>query len=184
MLKTMPEPTVVVPTPTVVAVHQHELTARKLSDLPDNVRLCNALAIIIAYRLFGLNDEDIANATGVEVARIDRLASSDAYNTMRDAVVRNVVDGEAASVRGSFQLYSRDAVSVLVDTMNEGRRVDKLAAARDILDRAGHRPVDVIEHRHKMEGGLTIEVIRRDEKNEAPVIDLHVEDRDDATAEA
>jgi hypothetical protein len=46
--------------------------------------------------------------------------------------------------------------------MEEGTRADRMAAARDILDRSGHRPSDVVEHRHRMDGGLVIEIVRRD----------------------
>jgi hypothetical protein len=46
----------------------------------------------------------------------------------------------------------------------------KMTAAKDVLDRAGQRPVDIIEHRHKMEGGLTIEYV--DKKDDIPTIDI------------
>ena len=46
----------------------------------------------------------------------------------------------------------------------------RMAAAKDVLDRAGHRPADVIEHKHSLEGGLTIEYI--DHKDEIPTIDI------------
>jgi hypothetical protein len=45
-----------------------------------------------------------------------------------------------------------------------------MTAAKDVLDRAGQRPVDIIEHRHKMEGGLTIEYV--DKKDDIPTIDI------------
>jgi hypothetical protein len=46
-----------------------------------------------------------------------------------------------------------------------------MSAARDILDRSGHRPADVVEHRHRMDGGLVIEVVRRDAVS-VPTIDM------------
>jgi hypothetical protein len=48
-----------------------------------------------------------------------------------------------------------------------------MAAARDILDRSGHRPSDVVEHRHRMDGGLVIEIVRRDAV--LPIIDMDKE---------
>ena len=39
-----------------------------------------------------------------------------------------------------------------------------LAAAQDILDRGGHRPVDIVEHVNKMDGELRIVHITKDEK--------------------
>ena len=34
-----------------------------------------------------------------------------------------------------------------------------------------HRPVDVIEHKHKIEGGLKIEYVTKEE-NDIPIIDI------------
>jgi hypothetical protein len=47
-------------------------------------------------------------------------------------------------------------------------------AAKDFLDRAGHRPADIVEHRHRMDGGLTIEIIRKDKDDVAPMIDMEI----------
>ena len=55
----------------------------------------------------------------------------------------------------------------LLDSDSESTRG---VAAKDVLDRAGQRPVDVVEHRHKMEGGLTIEYVEK--KDDIPTIDV------------
>jgi hypothetical protein len=49
-----------------------------------------------------------------------------------------------------------------------------MAAAKDVLDRSGHRPSDVVEHRHRMDGGLVIEIVKRDGA-QMPVIDMESE---------
>lgn len=153
-----------------------EPQVRKLDDLPDVPRVMNAVCLVLAYKLFGLSNEDIASATGTDAERIERIVGSDAYSDMHRTVVSSVMDCVSSDVRGLFQRHSRRAVGVLVETLSEGKRADKLAAARDILDRAGHRPNDVVEHRHRMEGGLTIEVIRRDGSAEVPTINMEVID--------
>jgi hypothetical protein len=156
----------------VTVVTEAEVQPKKLDDLPDRPRVMNAVCLVLAYKLFGLSDEDTANAVGTTVERVKRIVASDAYGDMRRAVVRGVLDGEAGSVRNLFQHYSRDAVGTLVETLKEGKRADRLTAARDILDRAGHRPADVVEHRLRMEGGLTIEVVRRDGNTDVPTINM------------
>jgi hypothetical protein len=45
----------------------------------------------------------------------------------------------------------------------------------DVLDRAGHRPADVVEHRVRMEGALTIEFIEKDAGKEVPTITIDKE---------
>ena len=61
----------------------------------------------------------------------------------------------------------------MVDTVNNNEMGinTRMTAANNILDRAGHRPADIIEHRHKVEGGLTIEYIKNEEQN-IPTIDI------------
>lgn len=152
---------------------------RKLSELVESPKTMNAISVIIAYSLFGLGDEDIASATGLDEVQILKLRKSDAYTSMRDAIVQSVMNAEQEHVRGIFQKNARKAATVLVDTLNSGTRPERLTVARDLLDRAGHRPSDVVEHRHRMDGGLTIEIIRRDSQDKSPVIDMTLEEEID-----
>ena len=135
---------------------------RKLSELPEVPRTMNAISVILSYTLFGLDDEEIAIATGLTIDQIGRIKVGDAYTQMHDAVVRTVLDSETNVVRELFTKNARNAAQVVVRAMEEGNRADRMAAAKDILDRSGHRPSDVIEHRHRMDGGLVIEIVKRD----------------------
>ena len=66
---------------------------------------------------------------------------------------------------------ARNAAATMVEALQAGNRSDRMAAARDILDRSGHRPADIIEHRHRVDGGLVIEYIKRG-ADDTPVIDM------------
>lgn len=147
---------------------------RKLSELPEVPRTMNAISVVLSYTLFGLDDEEIAIATNLSVEQIGRIKVGDAYTQMHDAVVRTVLDSETNVVRELFTKNARNAAQVMVRAMDEGTRADRMAAARDILDRSGHRPSDVVEHRHRMDGGLVIEIVRRNGA-EMPVIDMEGE---------
>lgn len=144
---------------------------RKLSELPEVPRTMNAVSVVLAYSLFGLDDEEIAIATGLSVEQIGRIKVGDPYTQMHDAVVRTVLDSETNVVRELFVKNARNAAQVVVRAMEEGTRSDRMAAAKDILDRSGHRPSDVVEHRHRMDGGLVIEIVKRDGA-QMPVIDM------------
>jgi hypothetical protein len=165
----MPDGTVGGDAPTLVEVPtpqeaQRIVTAarRKLSELPEVPRTMNAIGVILSYTLFGLDDEEIAIATGLSIDQIGRIKTGDPYTQMHDAVVRTVLDSETNVVRELFTKNARNAAQVVVRAMEEGTRADRMAAAKDILDRSGHRPSDVVEHRHRMDGGLVIEIVRRD----------------------
>ena len=54
--------------------------------------------------------------------------------------------------------------------MDSDNETTRMSAAKDVLDRAGQRPADVIEHKHKMEGGLTIEYVEK--KDDIPTINI------------
>jgi len=56
--------------------------------------------------------------------------------------------------------------------MSESDAKNALKAAQDILDRAGHRPADIVMHQHKVEGGLKIEYISRKIDTVLPVVEI------------
>jgi len=146
---------------------------RKVSDLPEVPRTMNAVSAILSYTLFGLDDEEIAIATGLTIDQVGRIKVSDPYTQMHDAVVRTVLDSETDVVRELLAKNAKHAAGVMVDALQAGSRSDRMAAARDILDRSGHRPADVVEHRHRVDGGLVIEYVKR-EGADAPTIDMGV----------
>lgn len=148
---------------------------RKLADLPDVPRTMNTISVVLSYSLFGLSDEEIALATGLTELQVGTIKMNDAYAQMRDTVVGSIIASESDDVRQMFVTNSRLATNILLSVLHRSKsEVNKISVARDILDRAGHRPADVVEHRHKLDGGLTIEIIQRDGKN-VPIIDLEVE---------
>jgi hypothetical protein len=148
---------------------------RKLSELPEVPRTMNAISVILSYTLFGLDDEEIAIATNMVVDQVGRIKKGDAYRQMQEAVVRTVLDAESNTVRELFVKNAKNAATVMVRAMEEGSRSDRIQAAKDILDRSGHRPSDVVEHRHRMDGGLVIEIVRRGDASNVPQIDMQIE---------
>lgn len=147
--------------------------SRKISDLPDTPRVMNAIAVIMGYTLFGLDDESIAEAVKLKPDQVIRIKKSDPYTQMYDAVVRSVMDAETDVVREFISRNAKNAASVMVEALGAGNRADRMAAARDILDRSGHRPADVVEHRHSIDGGLVIEYVKRSDEK-VPTIDMEV----------
>jgi uncharacterized protein YqgV (UPF0045/DUF77 family) len=143
---------------------------KKLRDLPESTRTMNGISAVLCYSLFGLNDDDIAEAIGTTIERIANIRALPSYVTMRNDVITNVISAEQNDVRELFVKHSRKAVNTVVEGMDAKRTSDRLKAASDILDRSGFRPADVVEHRHRLEGGLTIEVVRKD--SVLPVIDM------------
>lgn len=153
------------------AVQQVIATRRRLSDLPDVPRHMNTVSVVLAYKLFGLDDTDIAMATGLTVAQIGNLVMSDAYGKMYDTVLDSVRQSDTETVRGLMSAASVRAARSLVSFTNDPGALG-LAAVKDVLDRAGHRPADIVDHRHSMDGRLVIEYVRKDHSSSAPLIDI------------
>lgn len=170
VLKDAPPKMVEVPSATE-AVKLVTATRRRIADLPDIPKRMHVVGAVLSYRLFGFDDHEIALATGMTVDQVGRIIMSDAYTTLHDKVVQGILSAEADSVRNIFTQGARDAARN-VATM--AKRDDALGfrAAQDVLDRAGMRPVDVVEHRHRMDGELHIVHIRRTDNEKLPEIDL------------
>ena len=122
--------------------------------------------------MFGLSDNDISFVTALSSDEIESIKASDVYVELRKTLVQNILSSDANDVRGLFVQHSQAAAGVMFNAMvDQANGVGtRMAAAKDVLDRAGHRPADVIEHKHSLEGGLTIEYI--DHKDEIPTIDI------------
>tara|TARA_R110000787_G_scaffold146484_1_gene260219 strand:+ start:2172 stop:2762 length:591 start_codon:yes stop_codon:yes gene_type:complete len=163
----------VVTVPNTVDI-KREITASRMrvSDLPVPPDQMNTLSVIIGYSMMGVSDDDIANVIMIPLEQIKSIKLSDEYRLVQDGIVNNIMNSDSSSVRNMFVEGSRNAASLMVQVVNDSEMGinTRMSAAKDVLDRAGQRPVDVIEHRHKMEGGLTIEYVEK--KDDIPTIDI------------
>jgi hypothetical protein len=155
------------------AVAQVEKVSRKLSDLPDVPERMTAISVVLTYHMFGLEDSDIAIALGMRVEQVTNIKMLEAFTELQEAVIKNMV----TSTKGAVQdILEQGAVRAAKRTQHLMEHAEaesvQLSAAKDILDRTGHRPADVIEIRNKMESTLKIEHIIRTDEEHAPVIDV------------
>lgn len=141
-----------------------------LSELPGVPRTLNATGAVLTYTLVGVSDEDIAAATMLDVKQIKRIRTTDAYKQLESYVIKTIQNNYEASVRGYIAANADAAAKKIVNLMENSYddRV-KLKAATDILDRAGHRPADVVEHKHSIDGGLLIEHVTRDKSADVTI---------------
>ena len=145
-------------------------TRRRIADLPDIPARMHVVGAILAYRLFGLDDQEIAIATGMSEAQVGRIIVSDAYTSLHDKAIEGILTAESENVRNLFSQGARTAAQNVV-RLAQANNALGFRAAKDVLDRAGMRPIDVVEHRHKMDGELHIVHIRRDKQDEIPTIE-------------
>tara|TARA_R110002110_G_scaffold386342_1_gene597998 strand:- start:1293 stop:1889 length:597 start_codon:yes stop_codon:yes gene_type:complete len=168
---------ILVEVPNTETIKQEIVAARKrINDLPVPPKQMNTLSVIISYSLFGLNDNDISHVLSISAKELETIKASDVYIELQKTLVQNILNSDARDVRGMFVQHSQAAAGVMFNAMiDQANGVNtRMAAAKDVLDRAGHRPADVVEHKHSLEGGLTIEYVHN--KDEIPVIDVTPKD--------
>jgi len=153
-----------------------EITAvnRTISDLPDIPDNMNSVAVIMCYTLFGLSDIQIGIATKLTEEQIKNIKSSDVYSTYNDEIVETIVKQEQSNVRNIFSNHAHTAANKIVKLVGSKNEGIAISAAKDILDRDGHRPADVVEHRLTMDDTLEIIHVFKDEtkSNQLPVIEI------------
>lgn len=147
-------------------------TRRRLSDLPAVPQKMNAISIVLTYSLFGLSDQDISIATNLSEEQVGRLKMLDAYADMRSKVVESIAASDAENIRSMFRENAKRAANRMSEFIRSNDETIALAASKDALDRDGHRPADIVEHRHKVEGGLHIEYVKTDNTADAVTIDV------------
>lgn len=148
---------------------------KRVGDLPAAPAQLTGVALVAFYTLFGLPDEDIAIAVDGKLStqQIARIRTLDAYHEFMEHARTNIIDSSQDLVRDVFQQNAVAAAKNIVNFAAEGDDVLAFKASQDILDRAGHRPADIVEHRHRMdEGALNIVVIHKSDNQELPIVDV------------
>lgn len=149
-----------------------EGSRRRLSDLPVTPKHMNPIACICLYTMYGLDTLEISVATGLAIDQINAIRMSNEYAIMQRAVVDSVMEAETGDVKNYIKKASRKAAQRVESLVEHADPDVALRASKDVLDRAGLRPADVVELRGRMDLGLVIEVVDRREDNNRPVIDM------------
>ena len=149
-------------------------TRMTIADLPAPPKELSGVALVAFYTLFGLNDRDICIAVSnqLTIEQIETIRKLDAYIEFMTNAKANILHSETETVRDLFQEQAKLAAHKIVTLAQSENDVLAFKASQDVLDRAGHRPADIVEHRHKMEDALNIVVITKNAGQVMPTIDV------------
>lgn len=153
-------------------------------DLPADPKAVTTSAVVWMYYMLGLSDHDIADATGLTLPQIEHVKGLKLFDQLTDRVTRNMAVLVEQDMQGRISRMSGKALDSIEDIIDDGE-VDaaiKLRASQDMLDRAGFSPKQIIEHKHKVEGGLIIKYIEDEQDNTSsvPAVDIDYEEAEDA----
>ena len=168
---TVVEDDFLVEVPTTVDAQREVVSARlRISDLPVPPDQMNTLSVILSYSLQGVANNDIATLLHIEEDWVANIKSSDGYKELQTTIIKNIIESDLSDVRNLFVEHSRGAADIMLGLLDSKSESTRGSAAKDILDRAGHRPVDVIDHRHTLEGSLVIQYV--EPTKDIPTIDI------------
>jgi len=155
-------------------------TRKSVTELPLPPKQLSGVALVAFYTLFGLNDQDISIALdgSLTVEQIERIRTLDAYIEFMETAKANMLHTQSDTVRELFQTHANSAATKIINLSQSDNDVLAFTASKDVLDRAGHRPADVVEHRHKMEDALNIVYIEKKANEDVPMIDVTPEEVD------
>lgn len=148
-------------------------TRRKLIDLPALPKQMNSFAVLLVYTASGLNDNEIATATGLSTAQIVKLREHQAYAQLEQYVLeaaREQSKEQVAEILAAGEKKAAEKIVALADSEDEKVA---LAASKDVLDRRGHTPKQQVDINVEMRKTFRIEYV--DKRGEPPIIDMEAE---------
>ena len=148
----------------------------RIDELPLQDGKMNTISVILSYYLFGLNSYDISIMTKIPEEQINKIIMLPAFDEMVQKVTKSILEKDTDDVRNFISQQSKKAATKVVQIMETAPAKYALAAAQDLLDRSGHRPVDTVEHINKMDGELRIVHITKDERANKDIQDVEFEE--------
>jgi hypothetical protein len=153
------------------STYNHVPTTNRLEDFSVEPKKLNGVAAALCYSLIGLPQQEIIKALGITQSQFDTVVGSSVYTQLRDKLAESILDMNSEDMRLRFAAMSKGAVDKVYEVMNNAEDDIALRAAQDVLDRAGYRPADIVQHRISVAGGLKIEFIKRESSKDLPTLE-------------
>ena len=132
---------------------------------------------ILVYTLWGLPLDEIAIQCSCSVTQVEAVRDIDEYKRMHGYLIDGLRDAYANTVHGMLAEAAPQAARKLVKNIKHKSPDISMAALSSILDRAGYRPADKVEHTHNIGNGseLVIRILKDSERDIVPTLDLNVD---------
>lgn len=132
-----------------------------IAELPAEPRALTTIGVVWMYYTLGLSDFDIATATGLTAGQVESIKGLSMFETLQTTLVANMTKLGEEDMHSRIAQLAPKALDELEDIL-EDINVDastKARVAEGMLDRAGYAPKQMVEHKHKHEGGLIIRYV-------------------------
>lgn len=148
---------------------------RSIMDLSLDRNQMAMINNVLVYTLWGLPDDEIAIQCNCSMRDLVVIRDLDDYKRMHESLI----DGLRSAYTNTVQGIIHNAAPVAARKMSralESKSADiAMSAMKDILDRAGHRPADRVEHTHQInsQSELVVRVIKQNDNEPMPIIELN-----------
>lgn len=146
-----------------------ETFQRTLADINVPVAQFNPVMLVLSYSMWGLDNNSIGRYLNITEDQVASIVGSDLFIETRKQILEAIRYAEASSIHGYLSQKAKKAATVIANSMSSRKEDISMAAAKDILDRAGYRPVDKVEHSHKFDDELRIVHLQ-----EAKTVDIDI----------
>jgi hypothetical protein len=148
-----------------------ETFQRTLADINVPKQEFNPVMLVLSYSMWGLDDHAIARFLEIDVSAVEHIKSTELYTRTRTEMLEAIRYAEQSTIHGYLTQKARQAAATVAASMSAKKEETRLAAANSVLDRAGFRPVDRVEHTMRFEDELRIVHIQKDK---TPTIDVEI----------
>jgi len=157
----------------------NRVVRRGLIDLPADSKAVTTAGVVWLYFILGINDAEIAEATGLKISQVDMIKGLQLFTQLDTLIKDNITALQHHDVQKRIDSLSSDALTKLEELVEDEdtKPATKARVLMNMLDRGGFSPKQVLEHRHSLEGGLTIRHIREiAQPKHMPSIDVDARD--------
>lgn len=137
-----------------------ETYQRTLADIPNDAAQMKPIMLVLAYVMWGLDAASLARHLDLEVEQVETIMNTDLFSRMKKETLEAIRYAEASSIHGYLSNKALTAAQVIASKLSSKNDDIAMAAAKDVLDRSGYRPVDRTEHVMKFEDEMRIVVIK------------------------
>lgn len=133
---------------------------RTLADITIPMEQMNFAMLVVGYTLWGLEPFAIARIFNVPTSQIEHMISSELFTRVKAELLEALRFAETGTIHGFLAQHAlKAAKKVATIATNMKAPLDlQLAASKDVLDRAGFRPVDRVEH--VLKGADELRIVR------------------------
>lgn len=149
---------------------------RSIHDLSLNAAQMAVVNNVLVYTLWGLPLDEIAIQCNCTMAQVEAIRDMDEYKSMHEYLIEGLRTAYSSTIHGMIAEAAPQAARKLIRNIKSKSADISMTAVKDVLDRAGFRPADKVEHTHNIGNGseLVIRILKDSERDVIPTLDLDI----------